>query len=102
MEQRAGVEDRLRRVAGQVPEQVLRREQMGKRRIHEAAVGIDGEVRQHVGSGDADLRARGMKLLLGGANVRPLLDQLRRHAHRQIDRQVQVGEPERFPRSALG
>ena len=36
MQQRAGVEHRLRGVAGQLPEQVLRREQMRERRVHDS------------------------------------------------------------------
>ena len=39
-----------------------------------------------------------MQLLFGGADVRPLLDELRRQAHRQVGRQVQVGKPERLAR----
>ena len=99
MQQGAGVEYRLRRVAGELPGETLRRDQGGKDRIGVAAVGADGEVRQRVGGGDADLGAGGVQLLFRGAHVRALLDQLRRQAHRQIERQMQVGEPEGLARS---
>ena len=37
-----------------------------------------------------------MQILLGLTHVRPLLDELRGHAHRQIGRQREVLEAERF------
>ena len=40
-----------------------------------------------------------MQLFLRRAHVGALLDQLRRQAHRQIDRQMQIGEPEGLARS---
>ena len=40
------------------------------------AVAGQRDVRQPVGDGDADLRAGGLQVGLGGADVRPLLDQL--------------------------
>ena len=77
----------------------MRRDQRGKDRVGVAAVGADGEVRQRVGGGDADLGAGGVQLFLRRAHVGALLDQLRRQAHRQVDRQMQVGEPEGLARS---
>ena len=88
MQQRAGIEYRLRSVAGKFPGQALRRDQGGEHRIGIAAVGADGEVRQQVGGGDADLGAGGVHLFFRRAHVRALLDHLRRQAQRQIDRQM--------------
>ncbi len=51
---------------------------------------------------DADIRAGRAQLLFRGANVRPLLDQLRRQADRQVSRQMQIGKTERLDRPLIG
>ena len=47
-------------------------------------------LRQQIGDGHADLRCRSVQLSFGGAHIRTPLDQLRRHAERQIRWQYQM------------
>ena len=110
MQQGASVEDRLRDAAGEQPklspQQSGGRNQAGKRDIHITAIGTDGEIREHVGGGDADLRAGRVQKLFRAAHVGTLLDQLKRQAQRQVQRELQIREPERlewpFTRVAAG
>ena len=98
MEEAAAVQHGLRRVCRRHPEQVLGRQQTRQRGVDVADIAADGEIRKKIGDRDADLRARRVQLLLRRADVRPLLDQLRRQADGQIARQVQVGKSERLQR----
>ena len=96
MQQVAGVEDCLGHVAGQQPERVEGMQEAGERERGVAAIGIDGEIREHVGGGDPDQRAGRVHLLFRQTHVGALLDQLRRQAHRQVLRQLQRLQVERL------
>ena len=78
------VEDRLRAARRDAPDRRRRREQRRRRQGGAAVIRGEGELRQPVGDGDADLGAGLVQLRLRGANVGALLDQLRRQADRQI------------------
>ena len=53
-----------------------------------ARIGGQGDIWQAVRDGNSDLRAGGMQIRLRLAHIRTLRNQLRRHADRQIGRQV--------------
>ena len=98
VQQRAGVEQRLRDTAGDAPHAGARREHIGEAAGGGAKRRADGELRQLVCGRHADLGGCCMKLRLGGADIRTLFDKLRWQADRQIVRQMHAVEVEGFAR----
>ena len=74
--QRAEIEDRLRDRTGDTPELVVAGEHLRERDCRAAEDGGDGKLGQAIGDGNANQRARCVKLLFGGPDVRALLDDL--------------------------
>ena len=54
-----------------------------------ATIGVDGEIREHIGGCDTDQSAGRVHLLFRQAHVRALQDELGRQTQRQILRQLQ-------------
>src|SRR5262249_41641030 len=93
-EQRAAVEDGLKYRAGYGPAPGAGREQLLHRRRRAGGISSESEVREPVRYRDAYLGARRMQVLLRGAQVGSLLDKLRRHADRQVARQLEAVKSE--------
>jgi len=91
MHEGATLEDRLRDSGSDTPGEYRRIESLCRITSQPAA---DCELRQHVCGRHPDLRARHMQERLELANVRSLLDELRRQTQRQALRQPEVREIE--------
>jgi hypothetical protein len=92
MHQGAALEDRRGDGRAQVPEAQARAEHMAEGERGAAGVAGELDIGQPVGDGDADAGAGGMHVGLGLHDVRPLLDQGRGQAERQVLRQGQAGQ----------
>ena len=94
VQQRHAVEKRLRGVGGKRVEPCAGRKELRDMKGAGAEIGGERDIRQPAGARDADRGGGGMKIGLGGANVRTLRDERRGHAHRNCPRQLQLREPE--------
>ena len=102
VQQRAGVEQRLRDAACDAPHAGARREHVGEAGRRRAKRGRDGELRQLIRGRHADVGGCRMELRLHRTHVRPLCHKLRRQADRQVPRQAHAGQIEFFLRLVAG